>query len=506
MTSLLSRSADRRRWLALVVVCLAQLMIVLDTTIVNVALPSIQRDLHFSQGNLTWVINGFLVTFGSLLLLAGRLGDLIGRKRVFMIGVSLFTVASVLCGMAWSGDILIAARIVQGVGAALQASVILAIIVTEFPDPADRATAMSAYVFVAVAGGSLGLLAGGVLTQALSWHWIFFVNVPIGLATLVLGQRLIPADSGLGLHHGVDWLGSTLVTVSLMAFVYAIINVTNHGWGSEQVLVPGAAAVVLMAAFLSLEARIANPIMPLRILRQRGLVSSSVVRGLIVTGMYSTFFLATLYLEHVRHFTALQTGVAYLPWTVTVGILSLGLTARLVRRFGSIPVLIAGMLAVMAGLLLMHGAGPTTAFFPTVFFAFFAIGLGLGLAFMPLLGIAMADMPAADAGLGSGIVNVSQQVSGALGLAVLGTIATSHTKSLVASGHAATASLISGYHLAFLVGAASVAVGIGLALVLLAPGRMRTAPAPSGLTASEEDLDAAFAASEPVYGDVVEVV
>jgi EmrB/QacA subfamily drug resistance transporter len=514
VTFLLSQSAERRRWMALVVVCLAQLMIVLDTTIVNVALPSIQRDLHFSQGNLTWVINGFLVTFGSLLLLAGRLGDLIGRKRVFMIGVSLFTVASVMCGFAWSSDILIAARLVQGIGAALQASVILAIIVTEFPAPRERATAMSAYVFVAVAGGSLGLLAGGVLTQVLSWHWIFFVNVPIGLATLAMGRALIPADGGIGLDHGIDWLGSALVTVSLMAGVYAIINVTNHGWGSSQVLLPAAAAVTLMAAFLGLESRIANPIMPLRILHQRGLVASSVVRGLIVTGMYSTFFLATLYLEHVRHFSALQTGVAYMPWTVTVGILSLGLTARLVRRFGSVPVLIAGMLAVMAGLLLMHGAGPTTAFFPTVFFAFFAIGLGLGLSFMPLLGIAMADMPAADAGLGSGIVNVSQQISGALGLAVLGTIATSHTKSLVASGHAATASLISGYHLAFLVGAGCVAVGIGLALVLLAPGRMRTAPAADAApapaleteeadeTEDETDLDAL----EPVYEDVVEVV
>ncbi len=516
MKSLLSQSPERRRWMALVVVCLAQLMIVLDTTIVNVALPLIQHDLHFSQSGLTWVINGFLVTFGSLLLLAGRLGDLIGRKQVFMIGVSLFTVASVLCGVAWSGDILIAARLLQGVGAALQASVILAIIVTEFPAPAERATAMSAYVFVAVAGGSLGLLAGGVLTQLLSWHWIFFVNVPIGLATLAMGRALIPADSGIGIDKGVDWLGSVLVTLSLMAGVYAIINVSTHGWGSAQVLIPGAAAVALMSAFLALESRIANPIMPLRILRQRGLVASSVVRGLIVTGMYSTFFLATLYLEHVRHFTALQTGVAYLPWTGTVGILSLGVTARLVRRLGSIPVLIAGMLAVMAGLLLMHGAGPTTAFFPTVFLAFFAIGLGLGLAFMPLLGIAMADMPAADAGLGSGIVNVSQQISGALGLAVLGTIATSHTKSLLAGGHGAIASLVSGYHLAFLVGAGCVVVGIGLALVLLAPGRMRTAPAATReqapASASDDvtvvglDAEEDLGALAPVYEDVVEVV
>ncbi len=235
-------TGDRRRWLALGVVCLAQLMIVLDTTIVNVALPAIQRDLHFTQGNLTWVINAFLVTFGSFLLLAGRLGDLLSRRRVFLAGVTLFTIASAFCGAAPSQGFLIAARFIQGVGAAMQASVILAIIVTEFPLPSDRARAMSAYVFVAVSGGSLGLLLGGALTQALSWHWIFFVNLPIGLATIALGKALIPRDSGLGLGHGVDWLGSTLVTVSLMSAVYAIVQATRHGWGSSQVLGFGAIA------------------------------------------------------------------------------------------------------------------------------------------------------------------------------------------------------------------------------------------------------------------------
>src|SRR3989440_4106141 len=256
---------DRRRWAALIVVCLAQLMIVLDVTIVNVALPSIQHDLHFSQAALTWVVNAFLITFGSLLLLAGRLGDLVGRKRVFQAGLVTFTGASLLCGVAPSEGALIGARFLQGVGAAAQASVILAIIVTEFPEAAARGRAMSAYVLVSGPGGSLGLLAGGLLTQALSWHWVFFVNLPIGAATFVLGRKLIRADRGIGLGHGVDWLGSLLVTASLMSAIYAIVGATTHGWLSTHVLGVGALAAVLMAAFLALEARIENPIMPLRI-------------------------------------------------------------------------------------------------------------------------------------------------------------------------------------------------------------------------------------------------
>jgi EmrB/QacA subfamily drug resistance transporter len=488
-------TADRRRWLALVVVCLAQLMIVLDTTIVNVALPAIQHDLHFTQGDLTWVVNAFLVTFGSFLLLAGRLGDLLGRKRIFLIGVSLFTAASALCGLASSQGVLVAARFAQGVGAALQASVILAIIVTEFPAPLDRARAMSAYVFVAVAGGSLGLLAGGALTQALDWHWIFFVNLPIGAATIALGRLLIPADRGLGVAGGVDWLGSALVTSSLMSGVYAIVSATAHGWASAPVLGFGALAAGLMAAFLAVEARVANPIMPLRILRLRGLIGSSVVRGFLVTGMYSTFFLGTLYLEHVRHFSALQTGLAFLPWTVTVGILSLGLTARLVARFGRMPMLVAGMITVVAGLALIGTVGVHTAFFPTVFFAFFAIGLGIGTAFMPLLSIAMADVPAADAGLGSGITNVSQQVAGAFGLAVLGTIATNRTAGLVADHHALAGALVSGYHLAFTIGAVSVIAGLVTAVVVLrAPAR--SAPASAVATAEPEGVPDRAAAAD----------
>ncbi len=485
--------ANDRRWMALVVVCLAQLMIVLDTTIVNVALPSIQRDLHFSQGNLTWVVNAFLVTFGSFLLLAGRLGDLIGRKRVFLSGLVLFTAASILCGAAPSQGFLIAARFVQGIGAAMQASVILAIIVTEFPQPGERARAMSAYVFTAVAGGSLGLLAGGALTEALSWHWIFFVNLPIGLAAMVFGRILIPEDRGIGLGHGVDWLGSVLVTVSLMTAIYAIVQATNHGWGSTQVLGFGTLAAVLMALFLALESRIENPIMPLRILRLRGLVASSVVRGLLVTGMYSTFFLGTLYLEHVRHYSALQTGMAFLPWTITVGILATGVTARLVERFGQMRVLVPGLVSVIAGLLLLRSTSASTAFFPTVFFANFAIGLGIGNAFMPLLQIAMADVPAQDAGLGSGIVNVSQQVAGALGLAVLGTLATNHSKALLAQHHTVTDSLLGGYHLAFGIGVVAVIAAIATAVALLrTPGSEETEELPDSVAVVTEEPALSF--------------
>ncbi len=458
---------DRRRWLSLAVVCLAQLMIVLDTTIVNVALPAIQRDLHFDQGNLTWVINAFLVTFGSLLLLSGRLGDLFGRRRVFLAGVIVFTGASILCGLAPSQGALIGARFIQGVGAALQASVILAIIATEFPRPSDRARAMSAYVFVAVAGGSMGLLLGGALTQALSWHWIFFVNLPIGAMTIVLGRALITTDVREGTTGRIDWVGSLLVTASLMSAIYAIVQASGHGWASSSVVGFGGLSAALMAAFLTVEARIENPIMPLRVLRVRGLVSSSVVRGFLVTGMYSTFFLGTLYLEHVLHYGPLQTGLAFLPWTATVGALSLGITARLVGRFGPMRVLITGMITVIVGLGLLTTVGAHTSFFPTIFLAYFAIGLGIGSAFMPLLTIAMADVPAADAGLGSGIINVSQQISGALGLAALSTIATNRTHSLETAHNQLIGSLLAGYHLAFTIGAASVAVGIFGALTLL---------------------------------------
>ena len=475
VTSILSSpitAGDRRRWLALGVVCLAQLMAVLDTTIVNVALPAIQRDLGFSPSSLTWVVDAFLIAFGSFLLLAGRAGDLVGRRRVFLTGLAVFTIASALCGLAPSEGTLIAARFIQGFGAALATSAVLAIIVTEFPEPAERAKAMSAFVFVAVAGGSLGLLAGGILTQALSWRWIFFVNLPIGAAAFVLGKILVPADSGSGLEGKIDWLGSLLVTAALMIGVYSIVQATRDGWGSLQVLGGGALALALLGAFAALESRIANPIMPLRILRVRTLVGSSAVRGLLVTGMYGTFFLGTLYLEHVRHYGAIAAGAAYLPWTLTVAALSLGLTRRLVARFGQLAVLLGGLAAVTIGLLALSTVTAHTSFFPTIFLAYFAIGLGTGTSFMPLLTIAVSEVAPGEAGLASGIVNVSQQVSGALGLALLGTLAASKTAALHAAGDSRVSAVIGGYHLAFVVAAGCTIVGIVLAYaVLRSPAR-----------------------------------
>jgi EmrB/QacA subfamily drug resistance transporter len=459
--------SDRRRWIALIAVCIGQLMIVLDTTIVNVALPAIQTDLHFSQANLAWVIDGYLITFGSLLLLAGRLGDLIGRKKVFLGGLALFTFASLLCGFAQSEAMLIGGRFLQGVGGAGASAVIIAIIVTEFPEPAERARAMSIYTLAAVGGGSIGLITGGILTQLVSWHWIFFVNIPIGVATILVGARLIVENEGIGLSRGVDWLGSVLVTSAMMLGVYAILTAAEHGWGSPHTLGFGALSVVILGLFAAVERRIENPMLPAAVLRTPGLVGGSIVRGLMVVGMFGCFFVGSLFLERVLGYGAVATGASFLPQTITVAILSMGITAALIKRFGARTLLVPGLLTTTSGLVLLALAGPGTAYFPELFFAFTLIGLGLGVAFMPLMTIAMADVPARDAGLASGILNVSMQVAGALGVAVLGTLATNRTASLVADGHSQMSALVSGYHLAFWIAAACALAAAGLSRLVL---------------------------------------
>ncbi|HEY1778347.1 MAG TPA: MFS transporter [Solirubrobacteraceae bacterium] len=480
VTEAQQRHSDRRRWYALIVVCLAMLMNALDATVVNVALPKIQHDLHFTQANLAWVIDAYLVAFAGFLLLAGRLGDLIGRKKVFLGGLAVFTAASAVCGLAGSQGLLIAARFVQGAAGALSTSVILAIIATEFHDSHERARAMSAYIFVAVGGGSIGLLAGGVLTQALNWHWIFFINLPIGMIALVLGVLLVPENKGLGVRQGIDVLGSLLITAGLMLGIYAVVKSSENGWGSARTLIPLGAGLALIAAFFALEARLRNPIMPLRIFRVHGLLSSSVVRGFLFVGMYGAFFIGTLYLEHVLAYDALTTGLAFLPMTIIVALLSTGITARLVRRFGPWRVLWPGMLLVIAGLLAWSQASAHANYFPLVFAGLVLIGAGMGTGSVPLLTLAMSDVPPQDAGLASGIVNVSMQVAGALGVAVLGTIATDRTRSLLSSHDALAPALTSGYHLAFLVAAGWVAVGVVAAVVLVRP---RRAPAFSGAAA-----------------------
>jgi EmrB/QacA subfamily drug resistance transporter len=483
----LAGKRERRRWIALGVLCLGQLMMVLDATIVNVALPSIQHDLNFSQGNLTWVMNGYLITFGGFLLLAGRLGDLIGRKKVFLSGLVLFTFASVLCGVAGSQAMLIGARLLQGVGGAVASSVILAIIVTEFPGAAERAKAMGMYAFVSAGGGSIGLLAGGVLTQSLDWHWIFFVNVPIGIVTLLLGSALIDENEGIGLADGVDVFGSFLITMATVLGAYAIVKSSGYGLFSARTLGVGGASLALFAGFFALESRISNPIMPLRILRLRMLMGSSLVRGLLVTGMFSAFFLGSLYLERVLGYDAIETGLAFMPLTAAIGVMSVGLSARAMQRFGTLRTLTVGLATISAGLLVLAGSGVHASYFPGLFFAFLLIGLGAGASFMPLLTVGMADVPQRDAGLASGIINVSVQLFGAIGLATLGTIATDHTKTLTAKGYSLDSALIGGYHLAYLVGAAAVAVGVIAALVVLRP--------PSSTVPQEVELDVADARS-----------
>jgi EmrB/QacA subfamily drug resistance transporter len=473
MTALLSQlktpaqsaSSDRRRWIALAVLCLGQLMMVLDATIVNVALPSIQRNLHFTQSNLTWVIDGYMITFGGFLLLAGRFGDLVGRKKVFLTGLVLFVASSILCGVSSSQAMLIGARLLQGVGGAVASSVILAIIVTEFPERVEQAKAMGMYAFVSAGGGSIGLLAGGALTQSLDWHWIFFVNVPIGIVAFALGWVLIEENEGIGLAGGVDVLGSILVTLATMFGAFAIVKSGDYGLLSARTLGAAGTSLVLLAGFFTTESRVANPIMPLRILRLRTLMGSSLVRGLLVTGMYSSFFLGALYLERVLGYDAIDTGLAFMPLTIAIAAMSMGLAARAVGRFGAVPTLAAGLSGIVVGLLLLAVQGVHASYFPGLFLAFLVLGIGAGSSFLPLLTIGMADAPARDAGLASGIINVSVQLFGAIGLAALGTIATDHTKALSDAGHPLLASLTGGYHLAYVI--ASICVGVGVLAAFL---------------------------------------
>src|SRR3954453_24132580 len=375
--------------MALVVVCLGQLMMVVDMTIVNVALPSIQRDLRFSPADLTWVVGAYLISYGSFLLMAGRLGDLVGRKQVFLSGVTLFTIASALCGLADSQLLLIGARFLQGLGGAIATSVIIALIVTDFPRPDERVKAMGAYMFVVTSGGSLGLLLGGALVQSVDWHWIFTVNVPIGIAVLALGAKMIENRPGTGLRSGIDVAGSALMTLSSMTAVYAIVTAADHGWGSAHTLDFLGMAAILAAAFLVYESRTPNPILPLRILKVRSLMGASVVRGFLVTGMFGTWVMGSLYVEHVLGYGAWATGLAFLPMTLIVGGLSLGTTARVMNRLGPERTVLAGLTLVVIALLLLSGVSDHAGYFPDLFVPFALMGLGMGTAMLPLLTIAM---------------------------------------------------------------------------------------------------------------------
>jgi EmrB/QacA subfamily drug resistance transporter len=462
---------ERSRWIALVVLCTGMLMIVLDMTIVNVALPSIQADLGFSQSSLAWVVNAYLITFAGFLLFAGRLGDLVGRRNVFLAGLGVFTAASLLCGLAANQEMLVAARFLQGVGGALTSAVILGMIVTMFPEPPKQAKAIGVFAFVASAGAAVGLLAGGILTQLLNWHWIFFVNLPIGAVTAVATRRLIRPDRGAGLRGGADVLGALLITGAMMLSVFTIVDpAAQQGWLAVKTLTLGACSLALLAGFIIRQRTARNPLMPLRIFSSRTMVGANLVQVLGTAGMFGMFFLGSLYLRRILGYDPLRIGLAFLPVAVAMGTLSVRYTDRLVMRFGARTTMFPGLGLIAAGLAVFalapaSGGGYLSHIFPVALL----VGTGAGLCFPALMTLAMSSSTPQDAGLASGLVNTAGQVGGALGLSVLATVSASRSNTLITQHHPAAVALTDGYHLALWIACGLVVASIGAAAAVLRP-------------------------------------
>ena len=447
-------SATRQRWLALYVLCAGVLMIVLDTTIVNVALPSIREDLRFTETSLVWVVNAYMLTFGGFLLLGGRLGDLFGHRRLFLLGITLFTLASLACGAAGSQPMLIGARAVQGIAGAIVSAVALSLIMDLFTAPADRAKAMGIYGFVCAAGGSVGVLLGGVLTSVLNWHWIFLVNLPIGIAVYGCCRTLLPEDRSTAAGGRLDIAGSATVTSALMLAVYAIVNGNGAGWTSVQTIGLLAVTSLLLALFLGIEAQVRAPLMPLGLFKLRNVATANAIGILWAAAMFAWFFIAALYLQRVLGYTAMQVGLAFLPANLIMAAFSVGLSAKVVMRFGIRLPLATGLLLAATGLALFARAPASGTFALDVLPAMVLLGLGAGLAFNPLLLAAMSDVAPRDSGLASGVVNTSFMMGGAIGLAVLASVADASTSTALRSGLAPAAAQSAGYHVAFAVGAA----------------------------------------------------
>ncbi|WP_326951195.1 DHA2 family efflux MFS transporter permease subunit [Amycolatopsis sp. NBC_01307] len=457
----------RSRGLALAVLCAASLMVVLDSSIVAVALPAIQADLGFTAAGLAWVVTAYLVAFGGLLLLSGRLGDLLGRRRVFLGGLGLFTAASLAAGLAGNAAVLVVSRFVQGVGGALASAVVLGMIVTMYPEPRARAKAIGVYSFTQAAGASIGLIAGGALTQALSWHWTFYVNLPIGAVALVLAVRVVEADRGAGLRAGLDALGAVLVTAAVMLGVYGITGYNRIALG---------AAVVLLAGFVVRQAKARTPLLPLRLFRSRAVTGANLVMVLMVAGMLGFQFVTALYLQQVLGLDALRTGVAFLPVPVVIAIASLGFAGKLAERFGPRTVLLSGLGLVIAGLLLLTRVSVRGDYFTDVLPPLLVMGLGAGMAIPALMGLAMSGTAPADSGVASGLINTTQQVGAAIGTAVLATVAASRTASLGAVDH--REALASGFRLAYGTSAGFLiaAIALGAAVLARRPHRSATEP------------------------------
>jgi EmrB/QacA subfamily drug resistance transporter len=469
-------------------------MVILDGTIVNVALPSIQSDLGFSQSSLAWVINSYLIAFGGLLLLSGRLGDLIGRKRILLAGLAVFTVASLLCGLSVSPEMLIAARFIQGVGGALSSAVALGMIVTMFPERREQARAFGVYSFVASAGASIGLLAGGILTQAISWHWIFFVNVPIGLVAGLLSWRLLESDRGIGIGRGADVIGAVLVTGALMLGVYTIVGTSTYGWGSVRTVGLGVVSVLLLAGFVVRQATAKKPLLPLNIFRPRNVWGANLVQFLLVAGMLAFFFMNTLYLQRVVGFNPLQIGLAFMPVAITIGALSLGVSARATTRFGARKVLLPALALVAAGLALYIRVPVQSHYVTDLLPGMLLLGVGAGLVFPALATLAMSSATEADSGMASGLLNTTAQVGGALGLAVLATVAASQTAQLLAGGESAASALTGGFRMVFGISTGLLIAAILLSATVLQPTAQRQESEGKPEDANAEDGDAEDAA------------
>jgi len=474
----------RTRWLALYVLCLGSLMIVLDVTIVNVALPSIKSDLGFSETSISWVVNAYLLTYGGFLLLGGRLGDLFGHRRLFMAGITLFTAASLVCGLSTTQGMLVGARAVQGLGGAVASAVSLSLMMTLFTEAGERAKAMGIFGFVASGGGSIGVLLGGILTDRLDWHWIFLVNVPIGALVVFLTVRLLPGGYEAPARGRLDVAGALAVTASLMVTVYAIVNGQNAGWTSLQtigLLVLGAA---LFAVFLAIESRVRAPLVPLRLFRKRNLATANGVAVLWAGAMFAWFFLVALYLRYVLHYTPLEIGLSFLPANIIMGALSIGVSAKLVMRYGIRKPLAVGLIFAGVGLALFVRAPVNGSFAIDVLPSMILLGIGAGIAFNPVLLAAMSDVAPEESGLASGLVNTSFMMGGALGLAILASLAASRTATLEAAGEGKLAALAGGYHAAFLGGAIFAAAAVVLGVALL---RTRV-PAGAGAAAAHGEL------------------